>query len=315
MAPKTHPRRYHDWSEVPRDLRSAAQLTARGFRDLGPVAAEVRTDEGAVALHSTSEARRRRDGMWHGGTQATPPAGVPTPAGQARESRDLVRNLARGSTPRPGEARRGRCTRCGRDAVGLIEDVCRACRRAERETALRSAAFGWLGQLLEGDFVVLDTETTGLGRRDEVIEIGVVDADGRTLLESMVWPRAERVPAASTRVHGLRLDDLRGAPTWPRVLERLQEVTRGRRILAWNAPFDERIALQSSRLWHVPHGLPAFECAMRAYALARGVPAGRMKLEAAAREQAVLDREQTHRSAEDARLTLEVLLRLAEHAG
>jgi len=167
-----------------------------------------------------------------------------------------------------------------------------------------------LSRLLEQDFVVLDTETTGLGRNDEIIEIGVVAADGSTVLHSLVFPRAGQVPSRATRVHGLTLDDLEGAPTWPEVLPELRDRIGDRTVLAWNAPFDERMAQQSSRLWRVQHGLPAFECAMRAYALAAGIGSGRRKLAAAAVDQGLLDGPQRHRSTDDARLTLEVLRRM-----
>jgi len=178
-------------------------------------------------------------------------------------------------------------------------------------TLAQGAAHGWIERLFESDFVVLDTETTGLGRRDEIIEVGVVDADGRALLDTRVWPRSGHVPDGARRVHGLGIEDLRGAPTWPDVLPELRALLDGRRVLAWNAPFDERMARQSSRLWRVSHDLPAFECAMRAYALARGVASGRRKLDTAARERGVATGHQAHRGADDARLSLAVLRSLA----
>jgi DNA polymerase-3 subunit epsilon len=298
--------RYLRRDAVPRDLRPASELAERGYRDLGPPRAMLETDDGPVALYGTSEARRRRDSMWAR-------SHVPAPAGERVP--DVVVALAEGSAPAPGRALSGRCRVCGQDRLGLIEEVCPACRRERREHILRDAAGTWIGRLFEDDFVILDTETTGLGRRDEIIELGVIDRDGRTLLETLVWPRGERVPASSTRVHGLGLADLEGAPTWPAVLPELRSVVADRRVLAWNAPFDERMAQQSSRLWQVRHGLPAFECAMRAYALARGVASGRRKLEAAAAEQGVLESAQRHRSSDDARLTLTVLRALIDGPG
>jgi DNA polymerase III epsilon subunit-like protein len=291
---------------VPRDLRPASELAERGYRDLGPARAILDAGDGAVALYSTSEARRRRDSMW-ARTRVSAPAVEQVP--------DVVAALAAGSAPAPGRALSGRCRVCGQDRLGLIEEVCPACRRERREHVLREAAGTWIDRLFQEDFVILDTETTGLGRHDEIIELGVIDRDGRTLLETLVWPRSERVPASSTRVHGLDIADLEGAPAWPAVLPGLRAVVADRRVLAWNAPFDERMALQSSRLWQVRHGLPAFECAMRAYALARGVTTGRRKLEAAAAEQGVLESAQRHRSSDDARLTLAVLRALVPDPG
>lgn len=293
--------RYSRRQEVPRDLRSADALAERGYHDLGPIRALLVAHGREIGLYSTSEARARRDGMWRRATNrsATPSASL-----------DPMSAPARGPTTEPGEAVTGACTGCGRRATGVIGGLCPACRSQQREAARRERGTAWVQRLLRDDFVVLDTETTGLGGRDEVIEVGVVDGSGATLLETLVWPRRGRVPEGATYVHGLTLADLDGAPTWPAVLPQLQALLRGRRILAWNAPFDERMLQQTSRLWGLRHDLPAFECAMRAYAMARGLATGRRKLAVAATESGVMRGTQRHRSADDARLTLAVLASL-----
>jgi len=298
--------RYARRQDAPRDLRPASELAARGYRDLGPPRGYLLASGEEISLYSTSEARSRRDGMWRRDRLG---------AGRNGGERDVVSALASGDLTKPGEAVGGECSVCGREAVGLIEGVCSSCRRKRRQAALSGAAASWIGDLMKQDFAVLDTETTGLGRRDEVIEVGVVDASGASLVQTLVWPRSGSVPGAATRVHGLTIDHLAGAPTWPEVLAELRDALGGRRVLAWNAPFDERMVQQSSRLWHVRHGLPAFECAMRAYAFARGARSGRRKLAAAAAEEGVSDGAQRHRSVDDARLTLAVLKSLAGSRG
>lgn len=285
-----------------RDLRTAAELAARGYHDLGPPRAWLVTGGEEVALYSTSEARTRRDGMWRRERSRVEHAG---------RAHDVVDALASGDAVTPGQAVGGTCRVCGRDAFGLIEGVCPSCRRQGREARLSAAAASWIDQLLREDFAVLDTETTGLGRRDEIIEVGVVDASGATLVQTLIWPRSGGVPQGATRVHGLTIDDLAGAPTWPEALEELRSALQGRRVLAWNAPFDERMVQQSSRAWRMRSGLPAFECAMRAYAFARGMRSGRSKLAEAAAEEGVSTAAQSHRSVDDARLTLAVLTSLA----
>lgn len=297
---------FASWDEVPRDLRPAEALASRGYPDPGRPQARVRSGGAMVELFSTSAARRLRDGMWTG---AEAPSARTQVGGAGRA--DVVRSLARGDAPVPGKALKGTCDVCGKEAIGLLGGVCPSCRRLARQASLGAAARDWLEQLFATDFVVLDTETTGVRRRDEVIEVALIDRSGAVLLESRVWPRSGAVPADASRVHGLGIADLHGAPTWPKVLEPLRDLIEGRRVLAWNAPFDERLLLQSSRLWRVRHGLPAFECAMRAYALMRGNASGSVKLERAAAEQEVLTRAQSHRSADDARLTLAVLEQLA----
>lgn len=284
---------YTSRSDVPRDFRTADELAEHGLTRLGaPTARLVEAGGDAVVLYSTSEARRLRDGMW--------------PSSRPRQGRSAVATGAIGdasaATPRSG--RLGGSGRLGADP-GRGDD-------RRRFTPPRSSPLDWIAALFDAPFVVLDTETTGLGARAEIIEIAVVAPDGSTLYESLVWPHAGRVPADASRIHGLTLRDLQGAPTWPTVLAELDELLRGHRVVAWNAPFDDRMARQSSRAWRVAHPLPGFECAMRAYAYACGVARGSMRLERAAATEGVLQTHQTHRSADDARLTLALLRRVME---
>ena len=174
------------------------------------------------------------------------------------------------------------------------------------------AARDWIRALLVSDFVVLDTETTGLGYRDEVIEIGIVGPEGNTLLETLVRPRSGTVPTAATRVHGITMDDLLDAPTWDEIHGEVLRVSEGRRVIAWNAPFDERMVRQSATGWGRRERIRGFECAMLAYARARGLRFGRAKLVRAAADMGVLEPAgQRHRSCDDARLSLKVLMRAA----
>lgn len=295
--------RYADRSQVPRDLRTGQELAAHGYERLGAPAAELVTPDGeVVALYSTSEARRLRFDLWPRGPRMRSPR---SEAGAAAEQPELPlgaeRRLANpGPTSRPpaGSPR-------FRQHVPLEE-------LEPRRAAHRGDPRGWFAELFREGFVVLDTETTGLGARDEIIEVAAIGSGGEALLDSKVWPRSGRVPAAATRVHGLRLEDLEGAPTWPEVLLQLERELEGRRVLAWNAPFDERMARQSSRAWSLVPRLPPFECAMRGYAYARGIGSGSFRLERAALVERVLTGQQEHRSLGDARLTLAVLRRVVE---
>lgn len=281
---------YLDPTVVPRDLRSAEQLATRGYREHGAVAGWLVTPLQRTALYSTSEARRLRGYAW-----AWPRRDADGAAGANRGAArgSPTGSSASGSRPQPRR--------------GVLASHTPVASRRNRRPSLRLDPDRWLVELFREGFVVIDTETTGLSGRDEIIEVAAVAMDGTLLFESLVRPKSGYVPAASTRIHGLSFGDVAEAPSWPEVMESLFPVISGHRLFAWNAVFDERMSVQSSRAWGVEHPLPGFECAMRAYTACRGVASGSLRLERAAAVEGVLLDRQSHRSAADARLTASVL--------
>jgi DNA polymerase III epsilon subunit-like protein len=98
-----------------------------------------------------------------------------------------------------------------------------------------------LDALIEEGFVALDIETTGLDpRRDRVVEVAAIPFVGgqpRPGYVSRVDPGGP-VPPDSIRIHGLRDEDLLGAPALGDVLERLEPVCSGRVLTGHGVAFD-----------------------------------------------------------------------------
>ena len=98
-----------------------------------------------------------------------------------------------------------------------------------------------LGELLDRkDVLVIDTETTGLDRRSEVLEVAVIDTTGRVLLDTVSLPQG-RIPRDASDVHGLTRARLRtmGARPWPAVHAELALLLEdASSVIAWNAEFD-----------------------------------------------------------------------------
>lgn len=62
-------------------------------------------------------------------------------------------------------------------------------------------------------FVILDTETTGLTLRNQIIEINVIDLTGKILLNSLVKPTIN-IPAEAASIHGITNEMVHDAPSY-----------------------------------------------------------------------------------------------------
>ncbi|GAB3216414.1 hypothetical protein GCM10027586_09250 [Kineococcus gypseus] len=122
--------------------------------------------------------------------------------------------------------------------------------------------------LADPSVVLLDTETTTLW--GQVIEVGVLSADGQVLLDTLVRP-GEPIPADATAVHGLRLEDLRDAPQLHEVAGELRTVLHGRRVVAYNCHYDRAVlAAEEHRIARPLNTAASWDCAMDLYAAWNG---------------------------------------------
>ena len=172
--------------------------------------------------------------------------------------------------------------------------------------------------LLSGP-LFFDTETTGLDRFAEIVEIGVVDAAGQTVLDSLVRPK-RRIPADATSVHGITNDMVLDAPTWPEIWPEVKRLFADRRVGTFNADFDLRMMRQSHEQRDLPWeemGGRAF-CVMKMYAryYSELVGVGKIKWQSLQRagQQCGIPLPNSHRALDDARLTSAVFRHMAGRA-
>ena len=106
----------------------------------------------------------------------------------------------------------------------------------------------WTQWLDRTDILICDTETTGLGKEDEIIEIALVDTTGELRFYSKVLPSVP-ISEEALRVHGISEQELllEGAPRWKEIESEVFGVlAEATIILGWNISFDKRILEQTS---------------------------------------------------------------------
>lgn len=158
------------------------------------------------------------------------------------------------------------------------------------------------------NFYVLDTETTGVGKRDQIIQIGIVDKSGTTVMDTLIKPTVPIHPGAS-EVNGITTDLVKDAPTFDEVYIELSGLLAGTPIIAYNMPFDWRMVQQTASAYKLP--LPRTgkqHCAMREYAIYRGTRWQKLT-RAVAYEQLTV--ENAHTALGDVLMTLALIQKMA----
>ncbi len=164
--------------------------------------------------------------------------------------------------------------------------------------------------------VYLDTETTGLSKQDEVIEIAIVDFDGNLIYNRLVKP-SQPIPKEATAINHITNEMVKNEQAWLILWPTIRNSLYGRLIGAYNSDFDRRMMEQSHARYRQPWRdklnfldvLPIY-CAYRGEWNAARSSYRYFKLEEAGKELGI-SIPNAHRSLQDALLTRAVLHRIA----
>lgn len=135
----------------------------------------------------------------------------------------------------------------------------------------RKEATQWALGLLNRDpatWVILDTETTGLGRYDEIVQIGAIDGAGNVLIDNVLIRPTISIPGDAIAIHGISNQMVADAPFFADVFPKVHRLTSGKLLVIYNADYDLRMFRQSGRdmTWLIGWDFAACECAMQRYA-------------------------------------------------
>ena len=115
----------------------------------------------------------------------------------------------------------------------------------------RRDALEMIRRYTEKPFFVLDTETTGFERDDEIVSIAILSHDGTVVIDTLVKPvkPINELGSAFER-HHITNEMVKDAPTfaelWPKIADNLGDGC----VFIYNADYDTRMINQSYKAHH-----------------------------------------------------------------
>ena len=124
---------------------------------------------------------------------------------------------------------------------------------------------------MKENYLILDTETTGIGKQDEVLELGIIDMDGNTIYHSLFNPSCP-IGTKASEIHGISMEEVKEAPQFPKVWQQVKDILAGSKILIYNSDFDVRMLNQTARIYGLGEVLnkQSVRCVMKGYARYHG---------------------------------------------
>ena len=165
-------------------------------------------------------------------------------------------------------------------------------------------------ELLDGGCVVIDFETTGFPTDPTVgiVEVAMIDSRGGVLMNTLVNPERP-IPYSATKIHGIRNLDVTDAPTFGDIFPELARILSSTRAVAYNYTFEKGMIATVCKRCDLSVPAIDWSCAMRAYAVYKGLRSFKSLSTACSEEGIVV--ESAHRALADVKMTLALLYTMA----
>jgi len=199
--------------EPPADLKTKKQLSELGLRPLKPVGL-IQTSKYDCLLYDPKD----------------PASAAPKRKCSDKQLEILARN---------------------RDLTAKKAAYKRWCREGGWIESDRVQAVEWAREMMQRqDWVILDTETTGLYAA-EVVEIAVIAPQGNPLLDTLVKPTIT-IPEEVIKIHGITNEMVAEAPSFVDVHSQIVAALFGKQVIIYNADFDIGILKYCCQLHRLP---------------------------------------------------------------
>lgn len=92
---------------------------------------------------------------------------------------------------------------------------------------------------------ILDTETTGIGSEDEIVQLGIIGANEEVIYNTFFNPKTP-IGAKAEEVHGISMSQVSSCPSFGQEAERVTNILKMcRPLVIYNAPFDLKLLKQT----------------------------------------------------------------------
>ena len=161
------------------------------------------------------------------------------------------------------------------------------------------------------EYLILDTETTGLDENDRIIELCIMDLKGNVRYSSLFNPGKDGIRPEASVINGITEEMVADKPLFIEEINKFVHLLEGKILIAWNAPFDRKVLNRELRsVFTMP--LQAEWCdAMSLYCHARCLGRERISLAKACNIEC-LTRNDAHRAEGDCKDVLNVLYKVWE---
>jgi DNA polymerase-3 subunit epsilon len=132
-------------------------------------------------------------------------------------------------------------------------------------------AVNWARDLMQrdpNDWVILDTETTGLKNVDQIVQVAMINGAGDVLMDNVLVKPTIPIPPDASQIHGITDELVKDALPFAHVWFDISKNMQGKSLVIYNAEFDLRMLRQSAEAedFGIKFLCASWSCAMEMYA-------------------------------------------------